>query len=99
MCTSEANIIKRFTAIIYEFAKHVIVFITAKLFLTSLILTSKAEACPRGAPFTLKRLGRDKHSSLLGQSVNYCCKKFYNIGPLYISNGLCKKGILRSLVL
>jgi hypothetical protein len=46
MCTSEANIIKRFTALTFELAKYVIVFITAKLFLTSLIFTSKAEACP-----------------------------------------------------
>ncbi len=28
-----------------------------------------------------KRLGRDKHSSLLRKSVNYGVKKFYRIGP------------------
>ena len=29
----------------------------------------------------LKRLTRDKHSSLLWKSVNYSCNKFYDTGP------------------
>jgi hypothetical protein len=85
MRTSGTNVIKLFTVLIYKLAMSVIVFIIAKLFLTGLIFTSKAEACPSGEPFKLKRLGRDKHSSLLGPFVNYGCKKFYNIGPLYTS--------------
>jgi hypothetical protein len=29
----------------------------------------------------LERLAKDKHSSFLQKSINYCCKKFYRIGP------------------
>ncbi len=36
----------------------------------------KASALPR-----LERLARDKHSSLLQKSVNYCRKKFYSTRP------------------
>jgi hypothetical protein len=32
-------------------------------------------------PSNIRRLSRDKHTSLLRKSVNYCRKKFYCTGP------------------
>jgi hypothetical protein len=39
----------------------------------------------------LARLSRDKHSSLLRKSVNYCRKKFYSTGPWLDINILLSK--------
>ncbi len=76
-------------------------FVPGKLFQSSPMFAGKARAYPSGAPERLhtglprkhwtglEKLARDKHSSLLGKSVNYGRNEFYRTGPCFqkLTNG------------
>ncbi len=94
-----ANVIKLFTAVIYDFRNKLMCFVPGKPFQPSLMFVDMARSLHQSG-FTqvgsdlarkhqtkLEKLVRDQHNSLLRKFGKYSSRKFYNIGPL----GQCYK--------
>jgi hypothetical protein len=80
-----ANVIKNFTAVIYEISQQAKVFVPG--YHPSLMYVVRPGAYPSGATFSFSPLGKafkknlsmDKHTSLSRYRLNYVRKKFNSV--------------------